>query len=86
MAKAAKKSPEWVDKLTRAMSSKPEGLTTREISEILGVHRETALYRIHEAIAGGWLEYKGRARRPTIDGLTQPVPIYGPVENDENEK
>ena len=67
---------EWRAALRAAESARPEGLSARELGELLGLGEHATRKQIRKAIAAGELRCAGRRYEPSIDGTPRPIPIY----------
>lgn len=69
----------WRAALNRALESAedgPEGLTMREIAQMLGVTLHLAQLQVREAVSAGLLEFAGMRQGRSIIGRSKSTPVY----------
>jgi hypothetical protein len=68
---------ELLEALRLATEQDPDGcFSTAEIGTVLGVGIDAARARIKLLLNAGRLEFAGRQKRPAMDGIERPVPVY----------
>lgn len=82
-----KELEEWIIEVERLKrGGDDDGVSAREVSDILGLSMETTRKRLRDALMEGRIEHAGYREERRIDGLRCRIPVYKFINGQKNRK